>query len=421
MKAECMRIVAMNVNGMQDERKRREIVEKFKERTIDVLAVGETHMKGNGFWVSESGEPSGLWEGLEGGVCWSGLSEEYKGRGKEGCAILMSRRVVSSVSDHGWCGSRIVWVKGKIGMVKYAWVCVYAPVNKKTKKGKSEMKEFWNELNDCLKMFEPERKVFVMGDMNARVGCEEVDGIVGKWGVPGVNDNGECLVDLCSERGLFLSNTFFEHKLIHRYTWRRLDGNEEQKGLIDFIAVDERLRKDVIDARVVRGMFPDSDHFAVLAKVRMHMGWRWKGEKKEVKMRVAIERLNEECVRKRYKERLERECNRVRNDMNEGENVNSLFEMFAAAVNSVAEEVCGVKKIKGNRNKGSAWWTNEVKQAVERKREAYVKWNEKNVPAEIRRVRRQEYIDRRNEVKRIIRESKKKVDEDFGKKLLPRY
>ena len=241
VKAECMRLVAMNVNGMQDERKRREIVEKFKERKIDVLAVGETHMRGSGFWMSENEEMNGLWKGLEGGVCWSGLPDGYKGRGKEGCAILMSHRIAHSVSEHGWCGSRIVWVKAKIGMEKYAWVSVYAPVNMKTKKGKSEMKKFWNELNECLKMFEPERKVFVMGDMNARVGCEEVDGVVGKWGVPGTNENGECLVDLCAERGLFLANTFFEHKLIHRYTWRRLDGNEEQKGLIDYVAVDERM------------------------------------------------------------------------------------------------------------------------------------------------------------------------------------
>ena len=66
---------------------------------------------------------------------------------------------------------------------------------------------------------------------------------------------------------MFLSNTYFEHKLINRYTWKKLGGNEEQKGLIDYIAVvDERLRKDVIDAREVRGMFLDSYHNVVLTK-----------------------------------------------------------------------------------------------------------------------------------------------------------
>ncbi len=28
-------------------------------------------------------------------------------------------------------------------------------------------------------------------------------------------------VDIGVERGLFLRNTFFQHKMIHRFTWRR--------------------------------------------------------------------------------------------------------------------------------------------------------------------------------------------------------
>ncbi len=70
---------------------------------------------------------------------------------------------------------------------------------------------------------------------------------------------------ICAERGLFLSNTFFQHKMIHRYTWAR--GNE--RSLIDYIAVDNRLRREVEDTKVVRGLFSDSDHFAVVVKVRM--------------------------------------------------------------------------------------------------------------------------------------------------------
>ena len=33
----------------------------------------------------------------------------------------------------------------------------------------------------------------------------------------GVNENGEYLVDTCG-KGLFVANTFFHHKMIHRYT-----------------------------------------------------------------------------------------------------------------------------------------------------------------------------------------------------------
>ncbi len=73
---------------------------------------------------------------------------------------------------------------------------------------------------------------------------------MGRYGVEGVNENGQHLVDICAERGLFLSNTFFQHKMIHRYTWARGD----ERSLIDYIAVDNRLRREVEDAKVVRGL-----------------------------------------------------------------------------------------------------------------------------------------------------------------------
>ncbi len=59
-------------------------------------------------------------------------------------------------------------------------------------------------------------------------------------------------MDVCAERGLFLANTFFQHKMIHRYTWRRREDGGNEKGLTDYIAVDERLRKDVLNASVER-------------------------------------------------------------------------------------------------------------------------------------------------------------------------
>jgi len=381
------------------------------------MAVSETHMRDSGMWKSEGDESNKLWEGLEGAVVWSGLSESYKGRGKEGVAIVVSSRVNSGVSDWGFCGTRIVWIMGKIGLVKYVWVCVYAPVNAKTKKGRDERNEFWKDLNDCLRKFEPERRVILMGDMNAKVGSDVIGCIVGKWGVPGVNENGECLVDLCSERGLFLSNTFFEHKMIHRYTWRRVNGNEEQVSLIDYISVDERLRSDVKDARAVRGMFPGSDHFAVLAKIRTQMRWTWRGKRNEGEMRLAKERLNEVDNREKFREDLTRVLNNVRGEIEGIEDVRQVFSIFRNSIMTVAEDICGYKRMKMGRTKGDAWWTKEVEDAVRRKKEAYIKWNERNIAASIKQERRRKYMESKRKVKRVIRESKLKIDEDFGRKL----
>lgn len=42
---------------------------------------------------------------------------------------------------HGQYESRIIWITGKIGMVKCAWVSVYAKVNEKEIKGKTKLKK----------------------------------------------------------------------------------------------------------------------------------------------------------------------------------------------------------------------------------------------------------------------------------------
>ncbi len=83
--------------------------------------------------------------------------------------------------------------------------------------GREEMIKFWEEVNYCLGVIEKGRRIAVFGDMNGRVENSELAGVVGKCRVEGVNENGEHLVNVCTEKGLFLTNTF-QHKMIHRYT-----------------------------------------------------------------------------------------------------------------------------------------------------------------------------------------------------------
>lgn len=53
--------------------------------------------------------------------------------------------------------------------------------------------------------------------MNAKAKNKETGSLVGKCSVGGVNENGQYLVVVYTERCLFLANTSFKHKLIHIY------------------------------------------------------------------------------------------------------------------------------------------------------------------------------------------------------------
>ncbi len=65
---------------------------------------------------------------------------------------------------------------------------------------------------------------------------------------------------------------------------------------------------------------------------------------------------------------------------------------------------------------GNAWWTNEIKDAVEGKKGAYKKMLQRNLPEAVRARRKSEYKEWKKRVRELIRESKRKVDEEFGRK-----
>lgn len=52
----------------------------------------------------------------------------------------------------------------------------------------------------------------MMGDMNPKVGDENVNEVVGIWVVPGRRESEYSSVSVQAERGLFLANTRFKHK-----------------------------------------------------------------------------------------------------------------------------------------------------------------------------------------------------------------
>ena len=49
----------------------------------------------------------------------------------------------------------------------------------------------------------------VLGDLNARVGNVKVQGVIGDYGVPGMNESGEWMVDWCMQHEMTVCNTLF--------------------------------------------------------------------------------------------------------------------------------------------------------------------------------------------------------------------
>ena len=77
--------------------------------------------------------------------------------------------------------------------------------------------------------------------------------------------------DFCAERGVSVSNTYFEHRSLHKYkrVARGQDG-VEVKSMIDLLVVKKAMLRNVQNVREVRGMGRGlSDHHFELFKVRL--------------------------------------------------------------------------------------------------------------------------------------------------------
>ena len=118
--------------------------------------------------------------------------------------------------------------------------------------------------------------VVVLGDLNARVGDGEEEGVVGKYGVPGENESGERLLDMCVEQELVIGNSFFKKKGINKYTWiREANGRVIEKALMDYVLITERMVGRLKDVHVFSGVAAGmSDHFLSEAKVVVAKEWR---------------------------------------------------------------------------------------------------------------------------------------------------
>ena len=391
-----LKIGVLNVRGCNDCVKRCEVHEMMNECSLDVLALSETKMKGRK--EVEFG-------GMKGRV--SGVNERV--RAKEGVGIVLSDRMWECVQEWKEVSSRMMWVRLKVGREMWVIVAVYGPGSER---GEEERESFWESLHECLDGFGERDMVVVCGDMNAKVGDVEIDGVIGKFGVPGVNASGEYLLSLCMERGLIVGNTWFKKRRVNKYTW--VSGVDGSVSLLDYVLIEKDVKERLLDVNVCRGAHNGmSDHYLVVAKVRVGGGVRRRREtvRKEV---VNAWKMNEIGVVERYIEEIDREWLTRRG--REERSIDEEWKDFKEVVLRCAKETCGMRRIGGKKKKGNEWWNDEVRELVQEKRRLYERWLQ-----ERREELKQLYKLKSREVKRKVKELKRRAGDRWGQKLTENF
>ena len=100
-------------------------------------------------------------------------------------------------------------------------ILVYSP----TTNGKeAEAEWLYEALHDLIELIPKKVVLFIIGDWNAKVGSQEIPGVMSKLGLGIQNEAGQRLTEFCQENELDIANTLFQKHKGRLYTWTSPDG-----------------------------------------------------------------------------------------------------------------------------------------------------------------------------------------------------
>ena len=344
-KASKLKIAIINISTMRG--KEEELVDIMKNKNLSIVGLSKIRIKGSGEKI--------LHENYK--LIYSGQNDE-----RHGVGVVLSPELAPYVEKADNVSERILSISIKTRSAAYSLIQVYAP---QSGRPTQEKDKFYQDLQDTTDTVRYKEKLIVCGDFNGHVGCgrDNVETVVGAFGIGDRNEGGRRIIDYGLLNGLAIMNTFFKHRDSHKWTYYGWNSEEQQyvsKSMIDlFLTSDKRVFQNV---RAVPSMSMDSTHRMVMAT----LAWRTeKLPKKKRKQRFKVEKLRDSETADAIREA-------INNKIVEAEGRD--WKTYKDIVTSSATDTLGSKKSYQGRKKTTPWWTEEVRSAVKEKMRLFRIW-----------------------------------------------
>jgi hypothetical protein len=192
---------------------------------LDVLGITETHMPGSGTDILDNGAL----------FIYSGRTDGIK---RQGVGIALSKRVKNTLISYTPISERIITARLHSRHINISVVVAYAPTEDANDGVKDD---FYQQLSDTFDELPGHDIKLLLGDLNARVTSDNTmwPGVISKHSLhSSSNDNGTRMLDFCALNQLTIGGTLFQHKDIHKGTWRSPNGRTVTQ--IDHICVSTK-------------------------------------------------------------------------------------------------------------------------------------------------------------------------------------
>ena len=125
---------------------------------------------------------------------------------------------------------------------------VYAPTNKRWRSWSWTV--LWKPTRPSRTNIQ-KRCPFHHRGLECKIGCQEIPGVTGKFGLEIQNKAGQRLTEFCQENALVIANTHFQQHKRRLYTWTSPDS--QQQNQIDYILCSQRWRSSIQSAKTGPG------------------------------------------------------------------------------------------------------------------------------------------------------------------------
>ena len=337
------KIATWNVRTLYQSGKLDQVLREFDNYGLDMLGISEMRWTGSGK-IKKEGKT----------IIYSG-GEKYHRRG---VGLILNDAAGKSLIGWKAINERIITARFKSRHTKTTVVQVYAPIEDAEEEDKNE---FYDALQGVFDELPKHDLKILAGDFNAQI-CgnrEGFESVVGPFGMAtNTSDNGDRMLGFCNLNNMCISNTFFKHKRIHKYTWRSPDTKTNNE--IDYICINKRWSSGMKDVRAFRGADVGSDHNLLVAKLQLRLK---KIAKPMVQKPYAIAKFSDEKAVERYQQKLEEAL--VGNDIKTMDVEDSWTHLEKCLRNS-ADETIGRR-----RGKKSEQWISEGSWKLIDERKAY--------------------------------------------------
>ncbi|KAK2720208.1 hypothetical protein QYM36_004187 [Artemia franciscana] len=262
--------------------KTEQVLRKMKQYNIDILALSKIRWKGVGQETLDHGYV----------LLYSGENNHHQA----GVGLMMSPAAYQTMLKWTPLSERILFARFATTHTKLSVIVCYAPTNEADDDVKDS---FYETLQGFTKDIPKHDVLCVAGALNAKVGadrkyCPEV---LGPHGLGQINENGALLVDFALSNNLVVGGTLFEHKIVHKYTWKFPDGSTRNQ--IDHFLIARKWRTSLLDVRGYRGAGAQSDHILMIAHIQIKLRAQKKTQQ-DLKKLYDTDKLQDQKIRRDF-------------------------------------------------------------------------------------------------------------------------